>query len=123
MRAGSSSVAWSMGPPPPSRVRAARCPGPRLPEWERKACQALGLTSDWHCSGKHLLRCSLTRPRGSINLGSLFARNPMLAIEFASLSDRGRVRLNNEDARGQFVPETTAELEERGVVFVVADGM
>jgi protein phosphatase len=47
----------------------------------------------------------------------------MLAIDFASLSDRGRVRLNNEDAYGEFVPETTPEVEERGVVFVVADGM
>jgi len=47
----------------------------------------------------------------------------MLSINFASLSDRGRVRLNNEDAYGQFVPETAAEIEERGVVFVVADGM
>jgi protein phosphatase len=47
----------------------------------------------------------------------------MLTIEFASLSDRGRVRLNNEDAHGQFVPETSAEIEERGEVFVVADGM
>jgi protein phosphatase len=47
----------------------------------------------------------------------------MLTIDFASLSDRGRVRLNNEDAYGEFVPATTAEVEERGVVFVVADGM
>ena len=47
----------------------------------------------------------------------------MLTIDFASLSDRGRVRLNNEDAQGQFVPETTSEIEEHGVVFVVADGM
>ncbi|HET6350097.1 MAG TPA: Stp1/IreP family PP2C-type Ser/Thr phosphatase [Candidatus Krumholzibacteria bacterium] len=47
----------------------------------------------------------------------------MLSIEYASLSDRGRVRTNNEDACGQFVPETNAEIEERGVVFVVADGM
>lgn len=47
----------------------------------------------------------------------------MLSIEFASLSDRGRVRLNNEDSYGQFVPETAAEFEERGAVFVVADGM
>jgi protein phosphatase len=47
----------------------------------------------------------------------------MLTLEFASLSDRGRVRLNNEDAYGQFVPDTQAEIEERGVVFVVADGM
>jgi PPM family protein phosphatase len=47
----------------------------------------------------------------------------MISIEHASLSDRGRVRMNNEDSHGQFVPDTTAELEERGVVFVVADGM
>ena len=47
----------------------------------------------------------------------------MLSIEFSSLSDRGRVRMNNEDSHGQFVPETAAELEERGAVFVVADGM
>jgi protein phosphatase len=31
--------------------------------------------------------------------------------------------MNNEDAHGQFVPESPAELEERGAVFVVADGM
>lgn len=47
----------------------------------------------------------------------------MLTIDFASLSDRGRVRLNNEDACGQFVPATQAEVEDKGVVFVVADGM
>src|SRR4026209_1491811 len=47
----------------------------------------------------------------------------MLSIDFASQSDRGRVRMNNEDAHGQFVPESPAELEERGAVFVVADGM
>jgi protein phosphatase len=47
----------------------------------------------------------------------------MLAIDFASVSDRGRVRLNNEDACGHFVPATPAEIAEKGVVFVVADGM
>ncbi len=47
----------------------------------------------------------------------------MLKLEFASLSDRGRVRLNNEDAHGNFVPETAEELAEKGAVFVVADGM
>jgi serine/threonine protein phosphatase PrpC len=31
--------------------------------------------------------------------------------------------MNNEDSHGEFVPETPAEIEERGVVFVVADGM
>jgi protein phosphatase len=44
-------------------------------------------------------------------------------LEFASLSDRGRVRANNEDACGHIVPEDPAELAEKGAVFVVADGM
>jgi PPM family protein phosphatase len=47
----------------------------------------------------------------------------MLTLEFASLSDRGKVRLNNEDACGHIVPGTPEELDERGAVFVVADGM
>ncbi len=47
----------------------------------------------------------------------------MLTLEFASLSDRGKVRLNNEDACGHIVPGTPAELAEQGAVFVVADGM
>jgi protein phosphatase len=47
----------------------------------------------------------------------------MLTFDFASLSDRGRVRLNNEDACGHFIPATEAEIEDKGVVFVVADGM
>lgn len=44
-------------------------------------------------------------------------------IEYASLSDAGRVRDNNEDACGGFVPEDTAVLEQKGALFVVADGM
>jgi serine/threonine protein phosphatase PrpC len=47
----------------------------------------------------------------------------MLTLEFASLSDRGKVRLNNEDACGHIVPGTPVELAEKGAVFVVADGM
>jgi protein phosphatase len=47
----------------------------------------------------------------------------MLTLEFASLSDRGKIRLNNEDAFGHLVPATPAELAEKGAVFVVADGM
>jgi len=47
----------------------------------------------------------------------------MLKLDFASLSDRGKVRLNNEDACGHLVPATPAELAEKGAVFVVADGM
>jgi protein phosphatase len=47
----------------------------------------------------------------------------MMAFEHASLSDRGRVRQNNEDACAHFVPEGAGELADRGAVFVVADGM
>jgi len=47
----------------------------------------------------------------------------MLVLDHASLSDRGRVRQNNEDACGVFVPEGAGELADRGAVFVVADGM
>ncbi len=47
----------------------------------------------------------------------------MLTLEHASLSDRGRVRQNNEDACAIFVPEGAGELADRGAVFVVADGM
>jgi serine/threonine protein phosphatase PrpC len=47
----------------------------------------------------------------------------MLEIEFASLTDRGRIRLNNEDACGQIVPDDPSDLAEKGAVFVVADGM
>ncbi len=47
----------------------------------------------------------------------------MLTLEHASLSDRGRVRQNNEDACAVFIPEGAGELADRGAVFVVADGM
>lgn len=47
----------------------------------------------------------------------------MMTLEHASLSDRGRVRQNNEDAHAIFVPEGAGELADRGAVFVVADGM
>ncbi len=39
------------------------------------------------------------------------------------MSDRGRVRQNNEDSCAIFVPEGAGELADRGAVFVVADGM
>lgn len=47
----------------------------------------------------------------------------MMTLEHASLSDRGRVRQNNEDSCAVFVPEGAGELADRGAVFVVADGM
>jgi serine/threonine protein phosphatase PrpC len=47
----------------------------------------------------------------------------MMSLDHASLSDRGRVRQNNEDASAVYVPDTPEELADRGAVFVVADGM
>lgn len=47
----------------------------------------------------------------------------MMTLEHAALSDRGRVRQNNEDSCAVFVPEGPGELADRGAVFVVADGM
>jgi serine/threonine protein phosphatase PrpC len=44
-------------------------------------------------------------------------------IEHASLSDTGRVRENNEDSHGHVVPEEEAVLNDKGALFVVADGM
>lgn len=46
-----------------------------------------------------------------------------MKIEYASQSDKGRVRENNEDACGHFVPDDDREREEKGLLFLVADGM
>lgn len=46
-----------------------------------------------------------------------------MKLEYATLSDTGRVRENNEDSFGAFVPDDDAALKSRGALFVVADGM
>ena len=46
-----------------------------------------------------------------------------MKLKYASLTDTGQVRQNNEDAFGEFVPGKEAEFEEKGALFVVADGM
>jgi len=47
----------------------------------------------------------------------------MLDLEFAQLSDRGRVRDQNEDAIGYVAPASAAQVQSQGWVFVLADGM
>jgi PPM family protein phosphatase len=47
----------------------------------------------------------------------------MLDIEFAQISDLGRVRLNNEDYFGHVVPSTPEEASSHGWLFVLADGV
>lgn len=46
-----------------------------------------------------------------------------MKIEYASLSDPGKVRPNNEDACGAFIPPKPEDLNKKGHLFIVADGM
>jgi PPM family protein phosphatase len=47
----------------------------------------------------------------------------MLDVEFAQLSDSGRVRGHNEDYLGHFIPKTPDEERSQGWLFVLADGV
>ena len=47
----------------------------------------------------------------------------MLDLEFAQLSDRGRVREHNEDYIGSVVPATPAQVRSHGWLFALADGV
>jgi protein phosphatase len=47
----------------------------------------------------------------------------MLDLEFAELTDIGRVRGNNEDAVGHVLPLNPAQVQSQGWFFAVADGM
>jgi len=47
----------------------------------------------------------------------------MLSLEFAQLSDRGRVRDHNEDSVDYVLPATAAQVQSQGWVFVLADGV
>jgi len=47
----------------------------------------------------------------------------MLEIEFAELSDVGRVRQGNEDYLGHVAPDTSEQARSHGWLFVVADGV
>ncbi len=53
----------------------------------------------------------------------VFAKASMLNLEFAHLSDTGRVRDHNEDYSGHWTPESENEGRTHGWLFVVADGV
>lgn len=47
----------------------------------------------------------------------------MLDVQFGQVSDFGKVRTNNEDCMGSFVPSTRQQGRTHGFLFVVADGV
>jgi PPM family protein phosphatase len=53
----------------------------------------------------------------------LHAAAHMLDVQFGQASDFGKVRTNNEDAMGSFIPSTRQQARTHGFLFVVADGV
>ena len=51
------------------------------------------------------------------------AAAPMLEIQFSQVSDFGKVRKNNEDAMGSFIPASRRQARTHGYLFAVADGV
>ena len=47
----------------------------------------------------------------------------MLDVQFGQASDFGKVRTNNEDAMGSFIPSSRHQARSHGYLFVVADGV
>lgn len=47
----------------------------------------------------------------------------MLDVQFGEASDPGKVRVNNEDAMGSFIPASRHEARSHGYLFAVADGV
>lgn len=47
----------------------------------------------------------------------------MLDIQFGQASDFGKVRTNNEDACGSFIPASRQQARSHGFLFVIADGV
>jgi protein phosphatase len=47
----------------------------------------------------------------------------MLDVQFGQASDPGKVRSNNEDSMGSFVPKSRHEVRSHGFLFAVADGV
>jgi serine/threonine protein phosphatase PrpC len=47
----------------------------------------------------------------------------MLEVQFGQASDFGKVRTNNEDAMGSFIPSSRQQAQSHGYLFAVADGV
>ncbi len=53
----------------------------------------------------------------------LHAAAHMLDVQFGEASDFGKVRTNNEDAMGSFIPSSRQQARSHGFLFAVADGV
>jgi protein phosphatase len=53
----------------------------------------------------------------------LEAAAPMLEVQFGQASDFGKIRTNNEDAMGSFIPASRQQARTHGYLFAVADGV
>jgi protein phosphatase len=51
------------------------------------------------------------------------AAAPMLEVQFGQASDFGKIRTNNEDAMGSFIPASRQQARTHGYLFAVADGV
>jgi PPM family protein phosphatase len=51
------------------------------------------------------------------------AAAPMLDVQFGQASDFGKIRTNNEDAMGSYIPASRHLARSHGYLFVVADGV
>ena len=51
------------------------------------------------------------------------AAAPMLDVQFGQATDFGKVRTNNEDAMGSFIPGSRQQARSHGYLFAVADGV
>lgn len=71
---------------------------------------------------EHYRAVSLSAARGISSGGQSFSGSAMLELEFAALSDVGKVREHNEDCVGHAVPSST-QARERGWLFALADGV
>ena len=47
----------------------------------------------------------------------------MLDVQFGQASDFGKVRTNNEDSMGSFIPASRYQVRSHGYLFAVADGV
>jgi serine/threonine protein phosphatase PrpC len=60
---------------------------------------------------------------GSVSGGNVQPYSSGLDVEFAQISDPGRVRGHNEDYLGQFLPHNATHAHTHGWLFAVADGV